>query len=242
MKCGECGYENPVDSLFCEECGSSFALACAACQKENNSSAKFCRFCGESIEANSSPTVEPSDSEVAGDGQPSTQTITLANDESSRVVSSSEEIFQESSQGEGKETNVLAVVPVGFGEAIRRGFINYVVFKGRASKQEYWLWMLFVVLVSFLPFVAFAIIIPSISVAVRRLHDQGESGNKLIVMYAIQFGSLCLTVIGAFSLIIWTIIGFSIMLVSLIWWVDEMCQDGQEGTNKYGPDPRTTPR
>ena len=35
-----------------------------------------------------------------------------------------------------------------FGEAIASGFRNYVGFEGRASRSEYWFWVLFVILVS----------------------------------------------------------------------------------------------
>lgn len=38
-----------------------------------------------------------------------------------------------------------------FGEAIRSGFQNYVTWRGRASRSEYWWWYLFVSLVT-LPF------------------------------------------------------------------------------------------
>ena len=38
-----------------------------------------------------------------------------------------------------------------FGQAIRSGFQHYVSWKGRASRSEYWWWVLFVVLVT-LPF------------------------------------------------------------------------------------------
>ena len=59
MRCGECGHDNPVDSAFCEECGSSFAPVCAACQKENNRTAKFCRHCGEDISVSPAQEAQP---------------------------------------------------------------------------------------------------------------------------------------------------------------------------------------
>ena len=190
--------------------------------------------------------MEPSDSEVTDDGQTSTQimseTIASANDESPLVVSSTEEIFQESSSEEVKEADVPTVAPVGFGEAISRGFSNYFVFKGRASRREYWWWVLFTVLVSFIPFGGFVTFIPSLAVSVRRLHDKGKSAEKFIWMCALQFGALCLMFIGVFSSTIWFISAIPVFIAIWIWWAAEMSDDGQEGTNEYGPDPRSTPR
>ena len=33
-----------------------------------------------------------------------------------------------------------------FGEAIKSGFSNYVMFSGRAGRSEYWFWVLFTVI------------------------------------------------------------------------------------------------
>ena len=88
--------------------------------------------------------------------------------------------------------------PVSFTEAITAGFRNYVVFRGRAARSEYWYWNLFVLLVMigfsfFLAIVSPALVespafdgvvllllapfvLPSLAVTVRRLHDAGMSG------------------------------------------------------------------
>src|SRR4051812_7527920 len=100
-------------------------------------------------------------------------------------------------------------------EAISSGFRNYVNFSGRAIRSEYWYWTLFetVVIVVFGvidewlypgdqmgPFsyvdmiVVLGLILPSVAVAVRRLHDIDRTGWWLL---------LGLTVIGAFVLIYW---------------------------------------
>ena len=74
-----------------------------------------------------------------------------------------------------------------FPEAIKSVFSKYAVFSGRARRSEYWYFVLFCFLVSFalgcIPFLSalsfiwwLAIIIPSIAVSVRRLHDIGKSG------------------------------------------------------------------
>ena len=78
---------------------------------------------------------------------------------------------------------------VGFGEAIKLFFKNYVNFSGRASKSEYWWVFLFNILMyipialisSILPPLggacSIALMIPGISLAVRRLHDTGKPGG-----------------------------------------------------------------
>ena len=72
---------------------------------------------------------------------------------------------------------------------------NYATFSGRARRSEYWYFILFNAIISFgLGFVGglmqvnwissiytFAVLIPSIAVAVRRMHDVGKSGWFVVV-------------------------------------------------------------
>jgi len=76
---------------------------------------------------------------------------------------------------------------------------KYAVFSGRARRKEYWMFLLFNSLIAFGLFAGFVgalahinlsflsviytlvIIIPSISVGVRRMHDTNRSGWWLIV-------------------------------------------------------------
>lgn len=119
---------------------------------------------------------------------------------------------------------------VGFGEAISRGYKNYLKFSGRATRAEFWWFQLFyyvVILggillggvihdsVMFLILV-FAVlsIIPDLSLSVRRLHDCGNSGWLILVGLVPLVGEL-------------------IMLVLY-------CRQRQQHRNTYGPDPRTT--
>ncbi|MEK7511677.1 MAG: DUF805 domain-containing protein [Patescibacteria group bacterium] len=104
---------------------------------------------------------------------------------------------------------------------------KYAVFKGRATRSEYWFFVLFNFIISIvLGIVAaligdnfniigmlygLAVLIPGIAVSVRRLHDVGKSGWMLFL-----------------SLI--PIIGF-------IWLLVLMVTGSNEGENKYGPKP-----
>lgn len=110
---------------------------------------------------------------------------------------------------------------------------KYAKFSGRSQRAEYWFFFLFQALfligLAFLDgmlgffdesedvglfsgIFAIAMIIPSFSVNVRRLHDTGRSGWWLLASLVPVLGSLVLVV---FAL-----------------------QDSQPGGNAYGPDPK----
>ena len=120
---------------------------------------------------------------------------------------------------------------VSFGESISRVFSNYFNFSGRATRAENWWWVLFtiagVVALTIVENVAgiptllsgifrLATLIPSLAVGARRLHDINKSGWWQLLWFAI--------LIGWIILIVWAI------------------KQGDRGPNKYGTDPRTTPR
>jgi uncharacterized membrane protein YhaH (DUF805 family) len=115
-----------------------------------------------------------------------------------------------------------------FTQAISSGFQNYVGFSARAARSEYWFWTLFTVLVSiaatlidlalfrsfdFSPLstiVSLGLLLPSLAVGVRRLHDLDRTGWWLL---------LIITVIGSILLLVW------------------FCMRGTAGPNRFGPDP-----
>jgi uncharacterized membrane protein YhaH (DUF805 family) len=117
-------------------------------------------------------------------------------------------------------------------EPLRR----YAVFAGRSRRREYWNFQLFLML-ALLFFLAIAaatdnetmqimfvffclgLVVPSLSLTVRRLHDRGLSG-WLAVLF-----SLC-------SMI--PVVGFLSALVFLIL----LTLPGTPGSNQYGPDPK----
>lgn len=70
-----------------------------------------------------------------------------------------------------------------FEEAIRVCFANYVTFSGRASRSEYWYFFLFTTLLGIpgaiipeLALIQLAVLLPSMAVLWRRLHDTDRSG------------------------------------------------------------------
>ena len=103
----------------------------------------------------------------------------------------------------------------GFVDAIKICLSKYADFNGRASRPEYWWFVLFSFIVSiltmFLPFVsliaALALFLPSLAAAVRRLHDIDKSGWWLLLVLVPLAGLV--------------IIYF-------------LCQRGTEGQNRFG--------
>ena len=106
-----------------------------------------------------------------------------------------------------------------FIEAIRTVLLKYAIFSGRAARPEFWWWMLFVLLLNVvmglvdgaviapaLGFEAFAkeatqplsfiialvLFLPSLSVAVRRLHDVDRSGQRMLICFVPFIGGLAL--------------------------------------------------
>ena len=61
----------------------------------------------------------------------------------------------------------------------------YRCFEGRARRSEYWFFFLFSLILSVIPIVniiaGIALLIPGLSVAVRRLHDTGRTGWWLLL-------------------------------------------------------------
>ena len=104
---------------------------------------------------------------------------------------------------------------------------QYADFNGRARRQEYWMFVLFNIIVSIVASVldsilgtwgaiaglyGLAILIPGLAVGVRRLHDIGKSGWMLLIAL--------IPIIGA----IWLIILF--------------VGDSAPGSNEYGANPK----
>lgn len=118
---------------------------------------------------------------------------------------------------------------------------RYADFSGRSRRKEYWMFVLFQILVSIpVMFVLFALIgsvgeegpgafgglllgliglaylaaffIPTLAVQVRRFHDQDKSGWLILLGFIPYIGSLIVLVF--------------------------MCLEGTRGPNRFGPDPK----
>jgi uncharacterized membrane protein YhaH (DUF805 family) len=111
---------------------------------------------------------------------------------------------------------------------------NYANFNGRARRSEYWYFVLASIIITiiatildsalginfdplpygYLYFIyAIAVLIPSLAVVVRRLHDVGKSGWYYFIVL--------------------------IPIVGAIWLLVLLCTEGDQGENDYGPDPKS---
>jgi uncharacterized membrane protein YhaH (DUF805 family) len=116
-----------------------------------------------------------------------------------------------------------------FLEALKK----YAVFSGRSRRKEYWMFTLFYLIFAVAAAIldnllgmavedigygplyglfVIAMLIPSLAVSVRRLHDVGKSG--------------------------WMILIALIPIVGGIWLLVLLVSDSDEGANKYGPSPK----
>ena len=99
---------------------------------------------------------------------------------------------------------------ISFGEAISRFFKKYATFSGRASRAEFWWVVLFCVIVNvalnaivgILPSVSFlgiiwtvVILIPSLALYVRRLHDSNKPGAFVLLPYGLGIVGSVLSII-----------------------------------------------
>lgn len=113
---------------------------------------------------------------------------------------------------------------------------KYVVFSGRARRKELWMFTLFSFIISMIlgtidniigttnstgsgllsSIYGLAVLLPSLAVGARRLHDTGRSAGWLFIALL-------------------PVIGWIILIVFYV-------QEGQPGDNQHGPDPKAAER
>lgn len=90
-----------------------------------------------------------------------------------------------------------------FGESISSCFSKYAAFDGRASRSEYWWFFLFTLLASMATGIvsetlsglfSLAVLLPSLAVGARRLHDIDKSAWFLLLWFIPLIGWLVLIV------------------------------------------------
>jgi uncharacterized membrane protein YhaH (DUF805 family) len=103
---------------------------------------------------------------------------------------------------------------------------QYAVFQGRARRKEYWMFTLFNIIayiacsivdgvlgmMLFTPIYALAVLLPSLAVTIRRLHDTDRSGWWILIALV--------PAIGGIILLIFT------------------CLEGTAGDNRFGANPK----
>ncbi len=104
---------------------------------------------------------------------------------------------------------------------------KYAQFDGRSHRTEYWMFVLFNMIISFaLGFIeglaggpgilgmiyGLAVLVPGIAVGIRRLHDTNRSGLWLLIAFVPCLGAIILIVFAV--------------------------EDSTPGDNQYGPNPK----
>lgn len=123
---------------------------------------------------------------------------------------------------------------------------NYFNFKGRARRKEYWSFVLFSLIATFLSclLLGFVLYIPWVAVTVRRLQDRNMNGWWAII--PCLFNPFILAVLNAMekahniSLTSLSVVFFLSIVTSLagIFFFVNYCMEGTKGKNKYGEDPK----
>jgi uncharacterized membrane protein YhaH (DUF805 family) len=110
-----------------------------------------------------------------------------------------------------------------FAEAVSAVFSKYATFSGRARRSEFWWFALFSFIANIVaamidgalglhlvqPLYSLGVLLPSLAVGARRLHDIGRSGWWMLIV--------------VIPLVGW--------IIAIIWYAKE----GTPGTNEYGP-------
>jgi len=119
-----------------------------------------------------------------------------------------------------------------FADAVSSVLRQYATFGGRARRAEYWWFILFTALVSVVAstidavlgtmtqtglgligtVVSLALLLPSLAVTVRRLHDTDRSG--------------------------WWVLAFLIPIAGFVLWLVFMLSDSNPQPNRWGPSPK----
>ena len=149
-------------------------------------------------------------------------------------------------------------------ESILTCFRKYIVFSGRAQRSEYWWFFLFTFVISvvlgilaifasalrFLEWVFFlAVLLPSLAVTARRLHDTNRTGWWMLMLIGLglagiiagavvgaiiyhdeEWGPLLVFLVSIAGGLLGWVAGYLVLLYFLI-------QPSNPGANQYGPNP-----
>jgi uncharacterized membrane protein YhaH (DUF805 family) len=104
---------------------------------------------------------------------------------------------------------------------------HYADFEGRARRTEYWMFVLVSLIIAIVigivgsiihlrvlgTLYGLAVLLPTLAVGARRLHDTGRSG--------------------------WWLLIYLLPLIGWIWLIVLLAMGGDQGSNQYGADPKT---
>ena len=149
-------------------------------------------------------------------------------------------------------------------ESVSTCFRKYIVFSGRAQRSEYWWFFLFTFVISvvlgiigsFAPVLQFlewvfslAVLLPSLAVTVRRLHDTNRTGWWILLLLVLGLaGIIAGAVLGVLTSDddVWSIVviifltiagGLLGLIVGYLVLLYFLIQPSYPGPNQYGPNP-----
>ena len=166
-----------------------------------------------------------------------------------------QELYEEVKKQNGKQT---ASKPT-FGDAIRTCFSKYATFRGRARRSEFWYWLLFTLIISgcleliseifywaedeiaytcwnvISSIWSWGILLPSLAVWIRRLHDIGKGGWAIVFhvfLFIVGCGFIGVAIAKhTFKVNLLTLLPFFII-------VYDLTRDSKRHENKYGKSPK----
>ena len=213
---------------------------CKTCGANLNDDAAFCYICGGNAEqADTMKTpIDFDDTEetsVLNDNSLDEETTVLNDNnpyqnmysqypvQQPTVQAYENPYYKQNYQQSNQSINVNMVEKPSFKDCYIKFWKNYTNFSGRARRSEYWYVVLanvLVSLVSMIPYVGpvigglytIAVLVPTLALMVRRLHDLGKD------WYYIFFALIPLA--GQIILLVW------------------FCTDSQVGTNEFGENPK----
>ena len=224
MFCTQCGSNLPEGTAFCIVCGAKQDVAQPVTPVQNEAPVfeEFDKTVGmftsvPPVQTQAEPQVTPQQEPSVDDFDKTVGMFTSVPPVQPIVPNGAQPPYDKN-EAQPHNTNST------FGESVTLLFKNYANFSGRCSKAEFTWAFLFAILISMgctgltavLPPVgavlALAMLIPTLSLTIRRLHDTGKS--------------------GWFTLI---------SLIPLVGWILLLLQYFQdsEGDNRWGPGPKT---
>jgi uncharacterized membrane protein YhaH (DUF805 family) len=149
---------------------------------------------------------------------------------------------------------------MGFGEAVRVCLTKYIDFNGRARRSEYWWFVLFALLVGIATAIvdrviapgyvamhgrgpvsmlaSLALLLPSLAVSVRRLHDIDRTGWWILFFYAAVIVLAFIAIGAAFTGHAATAVILLLAILALcVWLIVWFATKGTAGPNRFGADP-----
>jgi len=137
-------------------------------------------------------------------------------------------------------------------------FRRFAEFTGRSRRKEYWMFVLLILVAAailyaverslgmpgwvgpygpLLLLLELVIVVPSVAVGIRRLHDTDRSGWWLLIGYGPGLVSTLLPLLGIVDLNLMMILS-AVALAGFVVLIVFMLLDGTKGPNRYGPDPK----